>query len=229
MAWIESHQSLSRHRKTLEVVAALHVDRHKLIGHLHQLWWWGLDNADTEGKLGPVTSQALADAAEWSGRDAAKFVDALVHAGFLDRLEEGHYVLHDWFDYAGKLNEQRALRRESNRQAQQRRRQRRSAPGHHRVSADNDDSQQPVSADFHDSQQPTGPTRTGPNPPGPVPPPVPPPGVTADVVLTETCPECDMPVNRTGEGHGLSRLPGRIRNCSLDHVAPYDWPQAVSV
>ena len=54
MAWIESHQSLSRHRKTLAVVAELKVDRHKLIGHLHELWWWALDNATAEGALGQI-------------------------------------------------------------------------------------------------------------------------------------------------------------------------------
>jgi hypothetical protein len=150
MAWIESHQSLSRHRKTLEVVMMLHVDRHKLIGHLHELWWWGLDNADAEGQLGHVPPRALANAAGWPARDAQRFADALVTAGFIDRTDAGDYVLHDWFDYAGKLAEQRALRRESNRKAQSARRQR--------------IRQHAVSADVSKSQQSTGPDqpdRTG--------------------------------------------------------------------
>ena len=110
MAWIESHQSLSRHRKTLEAVALLHVDRHKFIGHLHELWWWGLDNANTDGQLGQVPSRTLANAAGWPIKDADRFTEVLVIAGFIEQGDDG-YVLHDWFDYAGKLNEQRARNR----------------------------------------------------------------------------------------------------------------------
>jgi hypothetical protein len=53
----------------------------------------------------------LANAAAWPARDAQRFTDALVRSGFIDQLEDGGYVLHDWFDYAGKLNEQRARNR----------------------------------------------------------------------------------------------------------------------
>ncbi|HKD00466.1 MAG TPA: hypothetical protein VKG20_20655 [Methylomirabilota bacterium] len=109
--WIESHQSLGHHRKTLQVVSTLHVDRYKLIGHLHELWWWGLDNADTAGGLGRVTPQALAAAAGWPARDAERFVGALVDAGFVDMTEDG-FMLHDWYSYAGKLNDRRAQNRE---------------------------------------------------------------------------------------------------------------------
>jgi hypothetical protein len=41
----------------------------------------------------------------------------------------------------------------------------------------------------------------------------------------ETCPECELPVDRNGAGHGLSKRPGRVRNCSLDHLKPYEWQQ----
>ena len=107
MSWIESHQSLARHRKTLQAVAALHCDRHKLLGHLHELWWWGLDNADSDGLIGHAPPEAIAEAAGWPVRDADRFVGAIQAAGFLERGEAG-FVLHDWFDYAGKLNVQRA-------------------------------------------------------------------------------------------------------------------------
>lgn len=121
MAWIESHQSLSRHRKTLRVVALLKADRHKVLGHLHQLWWWGLDNASTDGTLGHVTAEEIALGAEWPVTQADRFVDALLEAGgadepgFLERLADGRYVLHDWHAYAGKLNERRDRERERSR------------------------------------------------------------------------------------------------------------------
>lgn len=114
MAWIESHQSLSRHRKTLRTAGRLSVDRHKLIGHLHELWWWALDNVGADGCLGDVTAYEIATAAEWDG-DADAFLDALVEAGFIDK-EGGALYLHDWYDYAGKLIERREAERERSRQ-----------------------------------------------------------------------------------------------------------------
>ena len=103
MAWIESHQSLSRHRKTIRAAAILKVDRHKFIGHLHELWWWGLDNASLEGSVGPISAVELALAAEWPARQAEAFLEALVEVRFMDRGEGGDLFFHDWYEYAGKL------------------------------------------------------------------------------------------------------------------------------
>lgn len=105
MAWIESHQSLSRHRKTLRVVALLKCDRHKVIGHLHQLWWWALDNVSADGALNGTLDGEIAGGAEWDG-DGEAFVAALVNAGFIDTTPEGRYI-HDWYGFAGKLLDQR--------------------------------------------------------------------------------------------------------------------------
>ena len=107
MAWIESHQSLARHRKTLRAAALLGISRPTLVGHLHFLWWWALDNLKEDGLLGNLSSGELAAAAEWDG-DADAFMDALVQAVFIDRKPR---ALHDWPEYAGKLME----RREANR------------------------------------------------------------------------------------------------------------------
>lgn len=118
MAWIESHQSLSRHRKTLRAAKLLRCDRHKLIGHLHELWWWALDNAEPDGRLPGITPGELAEAA---GYTKEGFTDALIEAGFVE-VVDSELTLHDWYDYAGKLNDRRAVTRQSNRERQQRRR-----------------------------------------------------------------------------------------------------------
>lgn len=123
MAWIESHQSLSRHRKTIRAAGRLSVDRATLIGHLHILWWWGLDNVGADGCLGDMEPFEIAAAAEWNG-DATTFVEALVDAGFLDQEEDGYY-LHDWYDYAGKLIERRDAERERSRERRAARRKKR--------------------------------------------------------------------------------------------------------
>lgn len=114
MAWIESHQSLLTHRKTRRVAAALGCDRFKLIGHLHALWWWGLDNVPADGYLGDLTDEEIAWAAQWED-DPGRFTQALVAAGFVDVREDGRY-LHDWYHYAGKLIDSRGARKSANMQ-----------------------------------------------------------------------------------------------------------------
>lgn len=114
MAWIESHQSLSRHRKTLKTAGRLSVDRHKLIGHLHELWWWALDNVGVDGKLAEMTPFEIGLAAQWDG-DHDEFVRALIDGGFIDD-DGGCLALHDWYDYAGKLIERRLQERERSQQ-----------------------------------------------------------------------------------------------------------------
>ena len=120
MAWIESHQSLSRHRKTMRAAKLLRCDRVKLLGHLHELWWWAIDNASIDGRLGDISAEELAEAACWP-RGGQAFTAALIDAGFVDQ-DGPELILHDWYEYAGKLNDQRELRRQSNRERQQRRR-----------------------------------------------------------------------------------------------------------
>lgn len=116
MAWIMSHQSLLSHRKTLRAAAALRVRRPQLIGHLHILWWWCLDNATAAGDLGDTTDAELELAAEWDG-DPGAFVSAITLAGFLETSPDGRR-LHDWGDYSGRLAARRVASAEGNRRRQ---------------------------------------------------------------------------------------------------------------
>lgn len=120
MAWIESHQSLSRHRKTIRVAKLLKTDRMKVIGHLHELWWWAIDNADLDGNLEDMDHEDVAAAAGWL-KNGAAFTAALIDAGFVD-ADGPNLILHDWYEYAGKLYDQRAIRRQGNKDRQQKRR-----------------------------------------------------------------------------------------------------------
>lgn len=118
MSWIESHQSMLRHRKTTRAAQLLRMDRYKFIGHMHALWWWGLDNAGPEGQLPGVTADEITEAAGIKVTQTTAFVGALEDVGFLEITENG-YVLHDWWDYAGKLAQKREADREKNRRNQQ--------------------------------------------------------------------------------------------------------------
>lgn len=115
MAWIESHQSLLTHRKLLRLANKTKCDKYKLIGHLHALWWWGLDNAQNDGSLGETFPEEIAAAAGWPDRTGVEFVNALVFAGFLEENPAGVYALHNWQRYAGKLNEKKEKDRERKR------------------------------------------------------------------------------------------------------------------
>ena len=111
MAWIESHQSLLTHRKTIRAATLLKVNRYQLIGHLHALWWWALDNAP-DGVLAELTAEEIAEATGWPTKRGAELVQALVEAGFID-VEPAR--LHDWMDYAGRLIVRRTAERERQR------------------------------------------------------------------------------------------------------------------
>jgi hypothetical protein len=151
LAWIESHQALGHHPKTLRLAAELKSSVPCAIGYLHLLWWWALDYAP-DGQLPLSQKPVVARACMWS-RKSELFWAALLSAGFVEQTGE-ELRIHDWMDYAGKLAEQRALRKESNRKAQIKRRQQ-------KVSADSaltrDDSQRLVSSDKKNRQQSTGP------------------------------------------------------------------------
>jgi hypothetical protein len=156
MAWIESHQSLGHHPKTLRLAHELRCSVACAVGYLHFLWWWAVDYAP-DGVLAISDQEVVAKACMWSKKSQV-FWAALLSAGFVEQSGE-ELRIHDWMDYAGKLAEQRALRKESNRKAQAKRRQQ-------KVSADSaltrDDSQRLVSSDKNLRQQSTGPDLTGP-------------------------------------------------------------------
>jgi len=115
MSWLKSDQTLARHPKTIRAARLLGISVPTIIGHLHLLWWWCLDYAET-GELDGLDAEGIARTAMWEG-DPEAFVEALVNAGpgdrpgFLEHSENGHLVVHDWDDYAGQL----VRRREHNR------------------------------------------------------------------------------------------------------------------
>jgi hypothetical protein len=100
MTWIESHASLGDHPKLYALADALHIGEAQAVGHLHYLWWWATENAQ-DGRLS-IPERGISRAMRWKG-NAAKLVDALVDAGFVDRCTDGQLCIHDWMDYAGKL------------------------------------------------------------------------------------------------------------------------------
>ena len=119
--WIELHQEMPRHPKTLALAQALKISRREAVGLLIDLWTWGLNCADETGHLRGITNEGIAMALDWSGRQAAKLVNALVDCGWIDG-ENGNYSLHDWVDYTSRLSDKRKdaeRKREARKRAKQ--------------------------------------------------------------------------------------------------------------
>jgi hypothetical protein len=224
MAWIESHQALGHHPKTLHLAEALGCSLPTAVGHLQFLWWWALDYAP-DGRLKPGSQLTIARACEWRGKPD-KFWQGLLEAGFVDDSGEGGRI-HDWHDYAGRLVDKRRRDAERKRQGRMDTSAGLPAPPNENGTGHPADgartAQVPDLTVPDQPDQPTGPDRTGPIPPNP---PSDPPKGGDD---SETCPECELLVDRNGAGHGLSKLPGRVRNCSLDHLKPFEWQQRAAV
>ncbi|MGE3267117.1 MAG: hypothetical protein AB7P40_00105 [Chloroflexota bacterium] len=101
MAWIESHQEIREHPKTVRLKRRLGVGLAATIGHLHLFWWWALSYAE-DGDLARFEDEIIADACEWEG-DAGEFVTALIASGFVNEDR----TIHDWDHYTGRIRKQR--------------------------------------------------------------------------------------------------------------------------
>lgn len=107
------------HPKTKRARRALGLTVPETVGHLVMAWTW-VRKFYPDGDLSACGDDEIADAAGWEG-DAAEFVAALVRVGFLDRDGDGTRV-HDWGEFAGKAEAERARNRAANREYRERRR-----------------------------------------------------------------------------------------------------------
>lgn len=112
MAWIEAHQGLANHIKTIKLRKILRIKKIEAIGILFLLWWWAMDNAPS-GDLSELDDADLAEIVEYKTRGKPTTMEALIEAGFID--ENKH--IHDWDDYIGKLVERRKTDAERKRNA----------------------------------------------------------------------------------------------------------------
>src|SRR5262245_8493116 len=117
MAWIESHQALGHHPKTLQLAAELNVSLPTAVGHLQYLWWFALDYAP-DGLLAPGSEVTVARACEWHHRRPERFWRALVSAGFIEERDDGGHIP-DWMEYAGRYVEKRRKDAERKRTSRQ--------------------------------------------------------------------------------------------------------------
>jgi hypothetical protein len=115
MAWVESHQALGHHPKTIRLAELLKVRVPEAVGLLHFLWWWALDYAPN-GLVPAADKPTVAHACLWH-RKPDDLWSALLTAGFVEEAGLDVLKIHDWMDYAGRLVEKRAANAERMRNA----------------------------------------------------------------------------------------------------------------
>ena len=101
--WIESHLDVGRNRKILALARQLGISVPQTVGHLHLFWHTVLEQQE-DGDVSKWTPEAVAEAAQFHNSDEKFFYNALLAQHLLDELD-GHVVVHDWFDYAGRYLE----------------------------------------------------------------------------------------------------------------------------
>jgi hypothetical protein len=105
--FIQVHQSLVTHRKTLRLARLLNLDRYAVIGRLVALWTWCLDNTPG-GRLGvlgdDIDAETLAEVMGWSAEMGTpdELLDSLILVGFLDMDEVDQCLhIHHWQTWEG--------------------------------------------------------------------------------------------------------------------------------
>lgn len=99
MAWIESHQKLERHPKTLKLLALVKDLDHRrdpldtVLGRLHRFWWWCLEYAED----GDLRKYSIAQLSGLINFDA----QALIDSEWIDTTP--YLRIHDWWDYIGRF------------------------------------------------------------------------------------------------------------------------------
>lgn len=98
MAWIESHQAIERHPKTIELLTRMGWDLDTTVGKLHRLWWWCVDYAE-DGDLRKHNDARIGAAVGLNGEASKRFIEAMVASGWVDR--KPYFRIHDWWDHIG--------------------------------------------------------------------------------------------------------------------------------
>lgn len=98
MAWISVHDHVDG-KKLRRLSKALDCSKAEALGLLNFLWFWGLNNADENGRIEDADRDDIAEV--FSGKTKLPLddvVDALFSSGWLDDAD-GIIYLHDWSDW----------------------------------------------------------------------------------------------------------------------------------
>lgn len=97
MAWIEFHDDVWDHYKTMRLCKLTGLEDTNAVGKLAALWHFTLRNAWRDANLEPWGDQAIEAACRWRGKPGV-FIKALREVGYLDGS-----IVHGWVERAGRL------------------------------------------------------------------------------------------------------------------------------
>jgi hypothetical protein len=107
MAWIESHQALERHTKTLGLRKHVGWNLNETIGFLHRFWWWALDAAP-DGVVTEICEPGVCgDAFGLASDKGDKAIEGMLKVGWLDRLDDNTIIIHNHDKYRDRISESR--------------------------------------------------------------------------------------------------------------------------
>lgn len=121
--WIQVYANLPGHRKTCKLRDSLNLkSNYEAVGLLVCLWSWAAVNA-VDGNLSDYSARDIADATGYK-KAPAKFLEALVQAGFIDQEEDGTLMIHDWMEHAALLMDSNEQQKKNTRERVKRYRER---------------------------------------------------------------------------------------------------------
>jgi hypothetical protein len=121
--WIQVYANLPGHRKTCKLRDSLNLkSNYEAVGLLVCLWSWAAVNA-VDGNLSEYSARDIADATGYK-KAPAKFLEAMVQAGFLDSGEDGTLGIHDWMEHAALLMDSNEQQKKNTRERVKRYRER---------------------------------------------------------------------------------------------------------
>lgn len=112
MAWIESHEEIGDHSKTVQLYVQLNCNVPTAVGYVHLLWHYTLRVAWETGDLSAFPPSTIARACHFEG-DPDAFISALQKAGFLDG-----FIVHEWQEYAYHIIYQRKYNKQKRKSVQ---------------------------------------------------------------------------------------------------------------
>ncbi len=115
MAWIESHQSIEKHPKVIQLGRSMEWSLDETIGRLHRFWWWCLEYAPT-GDLRSVDPVMMANGIGLMGDFADRFATSMLRVHLICPLPPSRarrrtrpdmtnlvmFRIHDWIEHAGR-------------------------------------------------------------------------------------------------------------------------------
>ena len=111
MIWIGVYKELKGSPKVRRLAKKLKTSNAEVLGLLNLLWFWGLENAETEtGKImdADIEDMQYIFAGETS-LPIETIVPGMIEAGWIDSLEEGLFI-HDWGEWQADWGKAKARR-----------------------------------------------------------------------------------------------------------------------